>query len=120
MNGVAKVTIKGQEYPLKFGVQSMFAYERVSKDKPEDLEEGSLALLASCNVLYSGMVGESLRSRTLSVKFEDVYDLFFDHLIFEKDFNDQISILWAVFTEANASLIPQKEEVADKKKAKNT
>lgn len=121
MNGVAKVTIKGQEYPLKFGVQALLLYEELVKENPLSQSTLAAGMAASCNVLYAGLTGSSIRSRQPVMSFEEVYDLMYDGLALEPDFNDQVAKMWEAFNLSVEPIIKQKEpEAGSKKKVKNT
>jgi len=115
MNGVAKVTIKGKEYPLKFGVQAMLVYEEEVNKNP--LVEGVAAgMAATCIVLYAGLIGNSIRSRQPVMPFEEVYDLMYDGLALEPDFNTQVTRMWDVFNESIQPIVKSKEDGESVKK----
>jgi len=102
MNGVAKVTIKGQEYPIKFGVQALMLYEaRANKSLVTD-DENSNVITASVNVFYAGLVGACIRLELPMKSFSDACDLF-DELALEETYNEQLAEIWEAF---NASVLP--------------
>jgi len=117
MSGIAKITVKGVEYPLRFGVRGLMKYEErvrlegVSEDQDINIITGSI------NVVYAGLYSASIRLEKPAMSFADASDLF-DELSLETDYNEQLSAVWDAFNESVMPIItarnPQPEE--DKKK----
>jgi len=118
MNGVAKVTIKGKEYPLKFGVQALMRYEERGKKSTVSDDDNINVITASINVFYAGLVGSNIRLEQPIISYADASDLY-DELSLEEDYNEQLTAIWAAFNESVLPIIAARNPAAkeeDKKK----
>lgn len=115
MNGIVNVNIKGQAYPLKFGMQAFLIFQDKSVNSNVSAESTEGRLKAVCDLFFAGLAGHSIRNEKPVLSYPECVDLF-DELCMEPDFNDQVNAIWNCFNESVKPLTePVKAEPIKKK-----
>ena len=117
MNGIVSVNIKGESYPLKFGMQAFLIFQDKSVNSNVSAESTEGRLKAVCDLFFAGLAGNSIRSEKPILSYAECVDLF-DELCLEPDFNDQVNAIWNCFNESVKPLTEPNKTVEVKKKEK--
>lgn len=90
-NGITKITIGGEQYPLRFG---RAAVEEMSRRSGENLSVNATKMLT--DLVFSGMLNHSLAKDEQLPSYPDVYELI-EAFQDEEDSSEQYAHLWETF-----------------------
>jgi len=117
MNGIVDVTIKGEVYSLKFGMQAIASLE-------ERTTKGGLLITSTegyskflSDLLYCGLLGNSIRKDIAIIPYDESMDLF-EILSMQDDAADQYAKMTKCYFDSIADIRAKKEELADTDKKK--